>query len=467
MIPYLVSLIVLATGLWAATHALLSKRDPKSALTWIVISLFLPIAGPLIYLVLGVNRIEQKSSRAIAEDEPGTTNNAPLSVQEKSFGHIALIGKNITGLTIEACDSLRMLVNGEEFYPALLTDIRAAKESIYLCTYIFRNDSTGAEIAGALHDAMNRGVEVRVIVDGLGAIVYRPSILKLLREYKIDYRLFNPLKILPPSLRINMRNHRKLLIIDDVIAYTGGQNLSSRHLVDVALNVKRTRDLHFRFEGDVVDDLAYAFEVDWAHSGGDGGPVRPKPARNSSTDAESWTRVIMDGPSQNLDKLNELLVGVISAAKQRVWIMTPYFLPGLDIVGALIGAKLRGVDVKILLPERTNVHIAHWASQHNLQFILAKKFEIVLLPRPFIHTKAILIDDSYSLVGSANLDPRSLRLNFELNVEVFSETFNSTLSNYFDEQLGNSEALRSEQLLTRPRWIKIRDAIAWLFTPYL
>jgi len=147
--------------------------------------------------------------------------------------------------------------------------------------------------------------------------------------------------------------------------------------------------------------------------------------------------------------------------------MTPYFLPGYELVGALIGARLRGIDVRIVLPARTNIHLAHWAAQHNLQHILFKRLNVYLQPEPFVHTKALIIDDNYSLVGSANMDPRSLRLNFELGVEVFSEKFNHSLHEYFERRLALCSQLNEGQLQARPYWMKLRDAIAWLFSPYL
>ena len=147
--------------------------------------------------------------------------------------------------------------------------------------------------------------------------------------------------------------------------------------------------------------------------------------------------------------------------------MTPYFLPGFDLLGALVAARLRGVDVKILLPERTNIHMAHWAAQHNLKHILARELQVYSQPAPFIHTKAILIDEEYVLVGSANLDPRSLRLNFELGVEVFNKSFAVEISRYFQSMLEAANLLTEQQLMARPRWKRNRDAVAWLFSPYL
>jgi len=191
------------------------------------------------------------------------------------------------------------------------------------------------------------------------------------------------------------------------------------------------------------------------------------PSNHNKTESDIWTRLIPDGPNDDLDKLTNLLVGVMSTAKKRIWIMTPYFLPSLDLVGALVAAELRGVDVRILLPEKTNIHLAHWAALHNLRFILDRDLKVYIQAAPFIHTKAILIDSDYTLIGSANLDPRSLRLNFELVVEVFSREFAKKISDYFDTCLSKAEPLDEKRLKSLPRWMKVRNGLAWLFSPYL
>jgi len=256
-------------------------------------------------------------------------------------------------------------------------------------------------------------------------------------------------------------------VIDSKIGYTGGQNISDTHLGAREENPKRSLDLHFRFTGKIVDEFERAFLKDWHYCCGNTRSIDHAPANSNLAGSEHWTRLILDGPNENLDRLNELLVGVFSTATKRIWIMTPYFLPGYELVGALIGARLRGIDVRIVLPARTNIHLAHWAAQHNLQHILFKRLNVYLQPEPFVHTKALIIDDNYSLVGSANMDPRSLRLNFELGVEVFSEKFNHSLHEYFERRLALCSQLNEGQLQARPYWMKLRDAIAWLFSPYL
>ena len=467
MITLVISLIIGSISVGAALHALLSKRDSKSALAWVSFCLILPLLGPFVYLLFGINRVASKAQRLYLTHSQKDDSETVREPENTNFRPLSLVGEQVTGQGLRSCSEIRILENGEALYPAMLKDIDEARDRVYLCTYLFQNDDTGDQFVTALAKARDRGVDIKIIVDGLGEIAYPPRIGKKLRKLKLNFKQFDPIKLFPPSLHINMRNHRKILVVDGISAFSGGQNIADRHLIDKPENPIPTMDLHFRFTGKIVDDFENAFLKDWSHCAGTDEQTSFAPCNHTDSHSEIWTRLILDGPNENMDKLNELLVGVLSSATKRVWIMTPYFLPGLDLIGAMVGAKLRGIDVRILIPERSNIHLAHWAAQHNLRHILAKGLRIYSLPAPFIHTKAILIDDNYSLVGSANLDPRSLRLNFELGVEVFSEEFNQALANYFQTQLQSSVLLDENKLQQRPTWMRIRDAIAWLFTPYL
>lgn len=467
MLIFLLSILLGAIAIAAALHALLTKSDSKSALAWVSFCLFVPLVGPTIYVLFGINRFESKARTSyLAKAEEDTTES--LSEPEgTNFRPMSLVGEKVTGWGLRSCDEFEVLVNGEALYPSMLASIRNAKDSVYCATYIFHNDVTGQQFIEAFCSAQDRGVDVRIIIDGLGSVAYRPSIHKSLVRSGLNYKRFSPIRLFPPSLRINMRNHRKILVVDSNVAFTGGQNIGDRHLVDDPNNPIPTRDIHFRFTGKIVDGIERTFLKDWNHCAGVTRTTAFKPKNTNRDQSDTWTRVIPDGPNEDLDKLNSVMIGVFSAAKKRIWLMTPYFLPGPDVVGALQGAQLRGVDVKILLPERTNIHMAHYAAQHNIQYILGKGLNVYLQPSPFIHTKAILIDDDYCLIGSANMDPRSLRLNFELGVEVFSTAFNKQLSDYFKVLLDKCMLLDKTALKERPRWAKVRDAMAWLFSPYL
>ncbi|MCG8415121.1 MAG: phospholipase D-like domain-containing protein [Pseudomonadales bacterium] len=462
----LLAILIEGTSVYFAIHALLSKRDSKSALAWVVFCM-IPIIGPITYLVFGINRFKDKAKETyhptkLHDDTPCIDN--PNASSSHPY---CLIGQSVTKKGLHSCDEIQLLENGEACFDAMLDDIGKATDRIFLSTYIFQKDYTGEKFIQSLTAAKERGVDVRIIIDGLASIVYPPSALRKLRKSGLRFELFNPLRFFPPSLHINMRNHRKILVVDGKLAYTGGQNISDRHRIDLPHNPKCARDLHFRLTGKIVDDLERAFLTDWNHCTIEDDQVHFTPSNQNQSESDVWTRLILDGPSENLDQLNEVLNGIVAVAQKRVWIMTPYFLPFPELVGALQSALHRGVDVKIFLPERTNIHLAHYAAQHNLKQILAKNLPVYLQPAPFVHTKAILIDHTYSLIGSANLDPRSLRLNFELGVEVFSIEFAAQLESYFKQQLAESTQLVERELTNMSFPIRLRNAAAWLFSPYL
>ncbi len=467
MLLVLLSAGVGLVAIVAALHALLTKRDSTSALAWITVCLAIPVAGPLAYLVFGINRVRARAQRAYLPGPDPDAGKLQEEAADPALLPLALVGKSVTGAGLRNCDQISVLENGEGFYPRLQEDIGRALRYVYCSTYIFQNDATGKAVVEALAKARDRGLDVRIIVDGVSGLIYPPGIGRLLKKHGLNFRYFNPVTLVPPSLHINMRNHRKIIVLDGDVAYTGGQNISARHMLRMASNKQPTQDLHFRMRGRIVEDLALSFLRDWGEDRHAGPANSAAPARAEPQEAGAWARLVLSGPNENLDKLNEVLVGALALARRRIWIMTPYFLPGLDLVGALVGARLRGVDVKVVLPSRTNVHLAHWAAQHNLKFILGRNIKVYLQQPPFNHTKLLLIDDNYSLVGSANLDPRSLRLNFELGVEVFGEDFNEELSVYVSRRLERSIQADIQQLESRPYWMKIRDALAWLFSPYL
>lgn len=467
VIEWLLLLVVAGMSVYAAMHALLTKRDSIAALGWVAFTLVLPLVGPFIYLVFGINRIREAAQEKYHPTTVVDRDETFFNPSGSNLRPYSLVGETVTGNGLHSCDEIRLLENGEQNFKAMLEDIEQAERRIYLSTYIFQGDKTGKQFLTALNAARNRGIEVKVIVDGLGGAAYPPGLINELHGSEVEFELFNPLTLIPPSLHINMRNHRKILIVDGNCAYTGGQNISTRHLVDLPNNPKCARDLHFRLTGKIVDDLERAFLTDWNHCTNKQDRNDFKADNVNRSESETWTRLILDGPNETLDQLNEVLVGMFAIAKKRIWIMTPYFLPGPDLVGALQGATLRGVDVKVLLPERTNIHLAHYAAQHNLRHILAKDISVYLQPAPFVHTKAILIDDRYGLIGSANLDPRSLRLNFELGVEVFSQSFAAQMAEYFHRHIDQARKVDEEELRRVPLPLRIRNALAWLFSPYL
>lgn len=275
--------------------------------------------------------------------------------------------------------------------------------------------------------------------------------------------LFLPLRLWPPSLHVNLRNHRKTLVVDGEVAFTGGMNIADYHVLGDGKGY-RVADLHLRLTGPVVSQIERVFAEDWQFATRHTLPD-PKPSLARAPGAAC--RVITDGPNEDLDRLALVLLAAVSAAQRRISIVTPYFLPSRELIGALQAAALRGVAVSILLPGRNNLPYVHWATRNMLWELLQHGIEVRYQPPPFAHTKYLLVDDDYTQVGSANLDPRSLRLNFELNVEVFGADFNAALTDNFTTAWGAARQVTLDEISRRGLAERTRDAACWLFSPYL
>jgi cardiolipin synthase len=464
------SLIVLHTvlGLAAAGHALLTKREPQTAFGWIAVCLIFPIGGPLLYYLFGINRVRTRAqklqTRATAAALPRSETAAPRVTVPPEFSELARISDAVTGLPLTEANGVDVLHNGEQAYPAMLAAIDAARRHVYLATYIFETNRTGVQFIDALVRARARGVDVRVLIDGAGELYSRPRAGRELRAHGIALARFLPPRLVPPAWHINLRNHRKILVADGAVAFTGGMNIGDRHLAKDADNPARVVDVHFRLSGPVVRQIQQVFVHDWHFVTGEHlAPVAPAADGGGS----AICRTLVDGPDEDLGKLEMVLIGAISADRSRIAIMTPYFLPQRALTAALQTAALRGVDVCLILPAHNNLRYLHWAARNLLGELLQKGVRVYYQPGPFVHTKLFVVDDHYAQVGSANLDPRSLRLNFELMVELYDPPFAQELALHIERVRQRSHELQPQELAARTLAIRLRDALMWLFAPYL
>ncbi|MDT8409649.1 MAG: phospholipase D-like domain-containing protein [Wenzhouxiangellaceae bacterium] len=456
----------------AVLHAMLFKRDSRAAFGWIALCLLLPAAGPVLYALLGVNRIQKRARRLalprlgvgfergrarIPQAEP----NADVPAR---FRELAGIGQQLSGHELAPGNSIEALRNGDRAYPAMLEAIDEARRSVFLISYIFDADAVGQEFIDALVRAKQRGVDVRVVIDGVGQFYSFPPIPRRLRRAGIETALFLPPRLLPPKLSINLRNHHKILAVDGHSAFTGGLNISDRHRLGSSPGRKSVQDLHFRFRGPVAMQLENEFLRTWEFTTGH--RQQPPPV-SALPHGDCHCRALTDGPDEDLDHITMLLSAMIAQAKQSILIMTPYFLPPREIIGALQAACLRGVEVKLVLPEENNLPYVHWATRNMLWEVLYQGVEVYYQPPPFVHSKLFVVDDRYTLVGSANWDPRSLRLNFELQVEVFSQALAAEMASRIREAAESGREVTLAEVDERKLAVRLRDSLCWLFSPYL
>lgn len=457
------ALLAGALGVLASCHALLNKRRPRSAFGWIAVCLMFPLAGALLYFFFGVNRTRRRAMR-LRDNEPLTAFAAEhVAEPPDAYADLARLGRTVSGLDLLGGNAVEVLHCGERAYPAMLAAIEDATRLVFLSSYIFDADDTGQAFADALGRAAARGVDVRVLLDGVGELYSWPRARHMLARRGVTVRRFLPPHILPPSFMLNLRNHRKLLVVDDRVGFTGGMNISDRHLAAREDNARRVVDVHFAVRGPVLAGLLGLFMSDWRFAGGQEDEPELEPAAAGT----ARCRAIADGPDEELDRLLLLIVGAIGLARRRVAIMTPYFIPPRELLGALQTAALRGVDVAILLPGRNNLFFMHRATRHLLWELLQRGVRVYQQPGPFVHSKMLLVDDEYAQVGSANLDPRSLRLNFELALEVLDRDLVGRLGAHFEQARAAAAEVTLAQVDGRRTATRLVDGLAWLFSPYL
>lgn len=464
--PTLPALALTVTHLILATlvtvHALSSGRDPRSAVAWIGLAWLSPMVGSLLYVLLGINRVRTRARtlrgremRHLGAETPEPSRD-PLAAVERA-------GLAITRRRVEAGNRVVMLRNGDSAYPAMLAAIEGANASVGLSSYLFRDDEAGARFLDALAGAQSRGVAVRVLVDGVGSGYFRSAAYYRLRATGIPAARF--LHSFAPWRMpfINLRNHRKLLVVDGRVAFTGGLNIGAENLRS-APNSRRVLDQHFRIEGPVVGQLVEAFAEDWSFASGEslsGAAWFPAPHRDGHVRA----RTVTSGPNQDLEKVELLILEAVGSARSSVRIMTPYFLPDERLSTALSLASLRGAEVDVVLPQRSNHRWIDWACRAHIDPLLKARCRFWTHPPPFDHSKLLVIDRRWCLIGSANWDTRSFTLNFEINVELY----NDDLAVEIDDLIATHriDRLTRDHLEARPMLVKLRDAAARLFAPYL
>lgn len=449
-----------------AIHAVLHSSDPRAAWGWIAICALAPLVGPLLYLMLGTNRIAAETrarpdvtTRKISSPTPKLTH-----VIDEELSELVRIGDATTGRPLTAGNRIEILHNGDEAYPAMLRAINGARKRVWMSSYIFRGDNTGRAFADVLASARARGIDVRVLVDAVGDWYYWPRGSRLLSRLGIDVRRFHLSREFLPLPHLNLRNHRKLLLVDDHMAFTGGLNIGDNHWKGGA--VKPALDVHFQIEGPIAVQMRDVFQEDWTIAGGQPATVDRSLASPCMPQSTSYCRVVTEGPQEELDRLELILMGALANAHRKVSVVTPYFVPMPVLSRALEAAALRGVEVMIILPQSSNLPWVDWACRHWLRTLLVRGVRVFLQPS-FVHAKLFIVDGYYSQVGSANLDARSLKLNFELNVEVFGRELGEQLQAHADELQKTSRELHLEELNKEGAARRLRNAAFWLLSAYL
>lgn len=478
--PLVLAVVTVAVSLVATAHIVLRKRDTKAAIGWVGVVWLAPYLGTFLYIILGINRIRRKAARLRRDPAHPRTRRRDAHPRTRHDDHVMAgrtftgLVENLTGLPLLDGNRITPLVNGEVAYPEMIAAIDGARETVALSTYIFDTDAAGTMFARALGAAADRGVEVRVLIDSMGARYSFPRMMSRLNRKGVRAAEFLH-SFIPWRMKyLNLRNHRKILVVDGQTGFTGGMNIRAGHLVEAArANGSRQgaiRDIHFRVEGPVVAQLMEVFAEDWAFStrevlSGDTwfpplDPGTPGPGLVAA-------RGVSGGPDERYDHLRWVLMAALAEARYSVRIMTPYFLPEDVTLAALNLAALSGIEIDILIPERGNLRMVQWASHSQLPQLLEQGARVWLNPPPFDHTKIMVVDDRWAFIGSANWDPRSLFLNFEFNLECHGASLARDLGALFEARRAQSRPLTLADLASRSLPVKLRDGAFRLLSPYL
>lgn len=464
-------------GIVAGIHALLNKADPRAALGWTAICIGVPAIGVVLYLLFGVNRVSVVAKHWESRgrwriDQHQYTLSAEKATQlgqQEKLKILAPLNKTadiVCDYPLLKQNSIQVLYDGAQAYPAMLSAMDEAKETLFLSTYIFSSRAVGQSFIDALVAARRRGVDVKVLIDGIGAFYNFPSAYRTLKRHGVQVSLFlHPFKIWYHTLHLNLRNHRKSLIVDGRVAFAGGMNIRKHHAAVGTALIPKIRDIHFKMKGAIVGQLQDVFLKDWYFN------TKQSPENvvyfNNTPQGEAMIRAIASGPQQSYAQLQSMLLAALSCAKTSIRIMTPYFVPDQSVISALNTAALRGLKIDIILPKKNNVFYIKGASEAILPELIKQGVSFYYRLGEFSHIKLFLVDERCAFIGSSNIDNRSLRLNFELDFEVYDQALCQELNHYFEEVKLTSMRITNKMLQSRLFIVKLRNAFYKLFSPYL
>jgi cardiolipin synthase len=462
--------LTLTLSLLASGHAVLHKRDVRAALGWVALIWAAPVLGAVAYFVFGVNRIRRRAEKLRLPDfrarVPDALRPPPptLPPGAEHLGPLVALSDAVVRRPLVAGNALALLSGGGEAYPAMCAAIDAAERTVTFSTFIFDPGLAADGLVAALTRANGRGVKVRVLIDAVGVRYGWPPVHRRLRRAGIAAELFLP-RLTPGWLPfVNLRNHRKVLVVDGRTGFTGGMNVRDDFLP--APEGRGYGDLHARVEGPVVAHLQASFAEDWLFTTGE--PIEGEgffpPLRAAGP---VLARGVTDGPDEDFEAVRWLLLGALATARHRVRIVTPYFVPDAGLISAIDVAVMRGVEIDVVLPERSNLRLVQWAQTAQLWQVLERGCRVWSSPPPFDHTKLVVVDGVWTLLGSANWDPRSLRLNFELQVECYDPDLAARVEALAVARMARARPVRLADVDGRPLPVKLRDGVARLLSPYL
>jgi cardiolipin synthase len=472
------SLMFLATAIPVALIIISEKRSPYKTIAWILVLILLPIVGVVFYLFFGqeyrkqkmfsrkglnsLSRLRQLSSKQLREFEL-TQLNLDKDVLEKE-NIIRLLLNNSSAL-LTTGNKLEILNGGEKTFDSIFEAIQFAHHHIHLEYYIFADDNIGNRLKDLLIEKSEQGVEVRIIIDDVGSWGLNKRFFSNLKAGGVEIYSFMDVRFPRLTSRVNFRNHRKIAIIDGKIGFTGGINIADRYIEGVP-KLGHWRDTHLRIEGDAVASLQVVFAADWYFVTNDN--LKGKKYFPPFTEKKGISmQIVAGGPDYDWENISQAFFSAISNARKKIYIVTPYLMPPPPLLMALKTAALSQVDVRILIPEKSDVITPRWSTFSYVEELLEAGVKIYFYQNGFIHSKIMIVDDTFSTIGTTNFDFRSFETNFEVNAFVYNKEFTYELAGYFREDLRNSREIKLKQWIQRPWHFKLRESLAHVIAPMM
>ncbi|NLY08946.1 MAG: cardiolipin synthase [Tissierellia bacterium] len=458
----------------------IERKDPRSTLMWVMVLNFLPGIGFLAYLYLGKN--VRKSRLFVKKGNMEIIPKSSLETQLKHMNsnsmtyhhdwintHDGMIKMNLLSAKSLYSDNndIDLFFDGQDLFERLVMDLEAAKESIDIQYYIFKSDAVGNAILEVIEKKAIEGVKVRILLDGMGGRNFSIAWRGRLERVGAHVVIFFPPALPWVNVRINYRNHRKIVVIDGEVGYIGGFNVGNEYL-SLAKRFGYWRDTHIRVVGDAVNDLWRRFYNDLAFAENYRENIdipdfdKPKPNVPGV-----GLNIVSSGPDSLWPSIRNAYSEMIHVAKKRLYIQTPYFIPDEGIMNALKIASLSGCDVRIMIPNKPDHPFVYWATLSHAGELLQTGVKIYTYERGFLHTKTMIADDVVTSIGTANMDIRSFYLNFEVNAFIYDKTINEKLTDQFYEDLKYCKEMTLEEYTNRSKWVIIKESVSRLFSPIL
>ena len=463
------SVYVVVVGVWI----LLQRRAPVATLSWLLSMAVIPIVGLGVYYFLGPRRLKRQRFRRLRSRRRSRVRGSIARLKEKvpqapeRLHQVAKLVTASTNFPVSTADKVELLVGGAATFDSIMAAVRDAQHSIHMEYYIFEPDQTGLGLLDALCHKAREGLAVRLLVDALGSKKLMSKHYQRLEEAGGEFALFHPTKFgrrVRPV--INFRSHRKIVVIDGRIGYTGGVNITDEE--DKRILPNAYHDVHVRLEGPVVNWLQTVFLEDWSYAldyNRKNEPSDIEALLPDLPDGDQVVQIMASGPDSSMEAIHRVHISAIHAAHKRLWLTTPYFVPTEAAMLALTNAALRGVDVCLLVPEKSDSKIVTAAARSYFDELISSGVKVFEYHARMLHSKTMVVDDMVGIIGTANFDNRSFRLNYEVCAVVYGESFAAKLDQQFQEDLTHARRVgyaRPQSFLQR-----LGDSLARLFSPLL